>query len=826
MVWGFARGGLKPAARVSRNGEMPIVSDSRHALRMLRRSPWFATAAIVCLALGTGATTTVVAVVNTLLLRPLPVAHPDDLVMVGSISTGMNLPGDNSYLNYLDVKNVLGTAVAWSTDGVSIRLGDRSDRRLIQAVSDNYWDALGVRPAVGRTFTSQDALARTPLIVVSYRYWQGQLNADPNVVGRALVVDGSPLTIVGVAPRSFVGAQSLIVPDGWVPVSVLEPEMLERRGGGGFKIMGRLKGGQSVEAARSALDVLAAHLQHQYPVENEGTRFVIERELRARPDLALTGLIPRAALVFVGLTTLVLLIACANVASLMLARASARRTELAVRGALGASPGRIAAQLLTESLVLAVLGGVVGIALAIGAAHWLSGLHLSSTVPVVFDVRVDWRVIASTAGAVALAAILSGAGPAIRSADPRLSESLKDGGRGGAGSSRQRFHATLVAGQVAVSFVLLVAAGLFLRSVERARLLDLGFRQDHGFMATVDVSLGHYDEAKGRQFYRALLDDMRRVSGVRAAALASTVPLGTSHRNVDLYADIPTLNNEHGHTHIEIVSVTPSYFETLGIRLEQGRDFTERDDSTAPPVAIINAATAARLWPNEDAIGRRFRLGPAEPEIQVVGVAATVMAQFVNEHPHPMLYVPFAQHYRPDMTLHLETRGDPSQFAAPVRAVVASLDANLAPYAMTTVADHLDTGLAFTPIRLAATLAIAIGLLGLAQSLIGLYGVVAYSVAQRTREIGIRMAIGATSGAILRGVLREGMLLTAVGLVVGFVISLLVTGVLRSLLIGVGTHDPVTFGALAALLAAVTLIACWIPAQRAARVSPAGAMRS
>ncbi len=806
---------------------MPIVSDIRHAVRMLRRAPAFAAAAILCLALGTGATTTVIAVVNALILKPLPVAHPDDLVMVGSISNGMTLPGDNSYQNYLDVKNTLGRAVAWAIYPVSIRRGDRSDRRLVEDVSDNYWDDLGVRPALGRMFTSQEALARTPLAVVSYRYWRAQLNADPNVIGRALVLDGTPFTIVGVAPRGFVGAQPMIVPDAWAPASVLEPEMIDHRGGGGFRIMGRLRPGMSLAAARRALDGLATQLQRQYPVENEGIRFLVERELRARPDIALSEIIPRAALVFVALTTLVLLIACANVASLMLARASARHTELAVRGALGAGRARIITQLLTESLVVAVLGGVVGVVLAFVAARWLSGLHISSTIPVEIDVPLDWRVLAFTAGAVALAAISSGIAPAIRGADPRLSETLKDGGRGaGAGIRRHRFHTVLVTGQVAVSFVLLVAAGLFLRSVEHARQLDLGFRQDHGYMATLDVSLGHYDKPRGVRFYRTLLDDMRRVSGVRSAALASTVPFGTTHRSVDLYADIPTLNNEHGHTHLEIVTVTPGYFETLGIHLEQGRDFTERDDTAGMLVAIVNAAAAARWWPGEDPIGRRIRFGPTTPEIQIVGVAHTVKSIFLNESPTPIIYVPFAQNYETDMTIQLATRGDPSQFAGPVREAVASLDANLAPFAMTTVAEHLDKGLAFTPIRLAATLATAIGLLGLAQSLIGLYGVVAYSVSQRGREIGIRMAIGATSGAILRGVLREGMFLATIGLSVGFALSFLVTGVLGSLLIGISARDPVTFGGLAALLTLVTLVACWIPAARAARVPPASAMRS
>jgi predicted permease len=583
----------------------------------------------------------------------------------------------------------------------------------------------------------------------------------------------------------------------------------------------------SLAQARSALDVIGAGLQRQYPAENEGKRLAIERELRARPDLAVAEVLPRAAAIFITLTTLVLLIACANVASLMLARMSGRRTELAVRTALGAGRMQIVRQLLTESVVIAGIGGAAGVLLALGTAHWLESIRLSTEIPVELDVQLDWRVLAITAGAVLLAAMLSGAGPSLRSlrsSDPQLADALKAGARGTGGVTRQRFRAGLVTAQIAVSFVLLVAAGLFLRSVQRARTLDLGFRQDHAFMATTDVSLARYDSERGKAFYRSLLARAAVLPGVRGAALASTIPLGTSHSDADVYADLPTLANERGHTHIEIVAVTPGYFDVLGIGLLRGRDFTAHDD-TAGAVMIINAATAARLWPATDPIGQRVRLTSDGPQVTVIAVAKTVTSGLLGERPHPMLYVPIAQRYRAEMTLHLSTAGDASQLAAPVRELVASLDPNLAPFAVKTMREHLDGGIAFTPIRLAATLATAIGLLGLFQALIGLYGVVAYSVAQRGHEIGIRMAIGATSGNILRGVLREGMLLAAAGLMIGFILSLGVMGVLRSLLVGVSARDPVTFGGLALLLATVTLAACWIPAARAAGVPPAGAMR-
>jgi putative ABC transport system permease protein len=814
---------------------MTVGADVWHAGRALRRAPGFATAAVLCLALGTGATATVFAVVNALLLRPLAVQHPDNLVVIATTSSGMTLPGDNSYQNYLDIQGthaVLEDAAASLTDAFSIRAGNQTDLRPVQAVSENYWPMLGVRPVLGRTFTPDEARAHAPLAVIGYRYWQQAFGGAPDAVGRAIDVDGIPLTIAGVAPRDFTGAQSMIEPDVWVPVTLLHAidpsnhDQMQRRAGGGFRIIGRLRNGVSLATAQSALNVLATQLQHQYPADDEGKRFVVQRELRARPDLAVTDLVPRVAAVFMALTALVLLIACANVASLMLARANGRRTELAIRSALGARRARIVQQLLTESVVIAVSGGVAGVLLALGAARWFSAIHIASGIPVHFDVRLDWRVLAVTLGAVLMAAVLSAAGPALRSSDPSLSDTLKHDTRAtGTGVHRQRFRVGLVAAQIAVSFVLLVAAGLLVRSMRQAHSLDLGFRRDHAFMATVDVSLARYDSARGKTFYRALLARATQIPGVRAAGLASTVPLGTSHNDIDVYSDLPALVQERGHTHVEVVSVTPGYLDAMGIRLLQGRDLTSRDDSSAPRVIVVNAATAARLWPGMDPVGQRVRFAADGPEIQVVGVAQTVTSTFVGERPHPLLYVPFAQRYRSEMTLHLQTEGDPAQVEAPVYASIASLDAALTPFAVKTMTEHLERGIAFTPIRLAATLATAIGLLGLVQALIGLYAVVAYSVAQREREIGIRMAMGATSRDILGGVIREGMVLTGAGLSIGFLASLAATGVLRSLLIGISVRDPMTFGVLAVVLATVTLAACGIPAVRGARLPPADTLR-
>jgi predicted permease len=378
---------------------------------------------------------------------------------------------------------------------------------------------------------------------------------------------------------------------------------------------------------------------------------------------------------------------------------------------------------------------------------------------------------------------------------------------------------------VAVSFLLLVAAGLFVRSVRGAGHLDLGFRQDHEFLATVDVSLSRYDSAQGRQFFRNLVQQAGEFPGVRAAALARTVPLGSDHIDFDIYADLPTLEKDKGHTVVEAEIVTPAYFEAMGIRLVRGRVFSIRDDSTAPRVMVINSAMAARLWPGRDPIGQQVRLAPDGPPAAVVGVVGTVTSFVLGERPRLMAYMPFAQYYESEMTLLLHTERDPQAFAAPVRALISSLDANVAPYAMTTMATHLHDGIAFLPMRFGAILATAIGLLGLVLAVVGLYGVVAYSVAQRRREIGIRMAMGATARDILWSVVREGMIMTGVGLALGGVIALTTTQILTNLLIGVSARDPLTFLAFASALTVATLTACLVPAWRAARIAPAGAMR-
>jgi predicted permease len=582
----------------------------------------------------------------------------------------------------------------------------------------------------------------------------------------------------------------------------------------------------SLDQAQAALSVLAARLRQQYPDDARGIRFKVVPETRARPHIALSGPLPMVAAAFMVLVSLVLLIACANVTSLILARAAGRRSELAVRTALGATRLRLIRQILTETLVVAFAGLLLGGALAWGVVRWLTSIRITADVQVRFDLHPDWRVYAYAGVAALVAALVSGLAPALHSSRVSLSEVLKEGTRAGGSLVRQRFRTSLVVVQVAVSLVLLVCAGLLTRSVLRATSLDLGFRTDHLLMATTDVRLQRYDRTRGERFYQELLTRASAIPGVRGAALTGQIPLGTDFGTTDLYADVPTLAAKEGHTTLLYTRITPRYFETMGIPLVAGRDFTTRDDTTTAGVAIINQTLAKMLWPNAEPLGKRFRLETKGPELEVVGVARDAKYRFLSDGAQPYLYVPLAQRYRSEMSVMLHTAVDPASIAAPLRAVYASLDKDLAVYEVKTMSSHLHDGIAFLFTRLAAMLATGLGLLGLIQAVVGLYGVVSYSVAQRTREIGIRMAIGADSGTVLRQVLGQGLAMTAVGVGLGLVLALAVSRLLGSMLVGVTAVDVATYAAAAAVLFTCALVAALVPAHRASRLQPSEALRA
>jgi predicted permease len=830
------------ASRVRRMSRLHFLGDLRHdvrfAARTLLRQPLFSVAAVLTLALGIGVNTAIFSAVNAYLFKPLPVRDPDQLVVIASMSGDEGLAGNVQYLNFEDVQrqtNVFSAVAGWENTTVSVRqeAAGTGERSFLTLTSGSYFPVLGLNAQAGRLYGEREAKERAQVVVLSDQYWERHFNRSPSAVGRVVHVNGLPFTVIGVVPRGFTGTQQIVASELYTPITVypvLEPgtqAMFERRDRGSVRVIARLQPGSSVEQARSALIPLASELSTRYPEANKDLRFVVELERRSRPDIAISRMMPWIATVFLGLVGLALLVACANVTNLLLARAAARATEIAVRRTLGATGERLVRQLLTESLMLSIGALGVGLLLARWSVTWLNSIRLAVDAPIHFGVELDWRVF-SYATAIALTAgVLSGLVPAVRGTRVALSETLKEGGRGGsAGRGRSRMRNGLVIAQVAVSLVLLICAGLFARSVGAAARLDVGFRTDSLLMTSVDVGILRYSTPRGVQFQKELLEGVRAIPGVEHAALARSVPLAGNTYGIDVFIDERPPGVKDGHAEVAWNIVTPDYFTTMRYRLVHGREFLEQDRDSSPPVAVVNEALANRLWPGGPVLGRHLRLRKDGPIAEVVGVVGNGQWTFLNEKPIPMVYVPLTQHYSSFATLHVASSLPAASLVASVRKIISDFDPELVPYDVRTMQEHLRDGLALFFVLIAATLAMAIGILGLVQTVVGLYGVIAYSVSQRTHEFGIRMALGARAGDVTRVVVRQGALLVGVGLVIGVGIAMGVTRLMTSLLIGVNPNDLVSFGAACGVLALLALLSCYLPARRAAHMEPVKALRT
>jgi predicted permease len=818
-----------------------IWQDLRFAGRALLKNPAFTVVAVITLALGIGVNSAVFSIVNAYLFRPLPVKNPDQLVVVATKDNTLEVPYEMSYPNYEDVRDradVFSDTVAFEGGVVSLSADDRAERVWVEWVTGNYFSMLGVEAALGRTFTPEEGkiTASQPVVVVSHGYWKSRFAGSASAIGRTVKLNGHPFTIIGVAPETFSGTDSILKLEMYLPLGMedqLEPSIagwLNRRGSNSLRVMGRLKPEVSVEQAKSAVSVLASQLQREYPDTNKGVDFVAALETHARPVISVADWVPRIASVFSALVALVLLIACANVANITLARASARQKEIAIRSALGASRARIIRLMLSESMLLSMLGGGAGLVLALWAIDWLSSIRVSTDAPVNFDLHPDWRVLVFSVLVALAAGLVSGVAPAFQTSRPNLNESLKEGGRGsGSGSSRHRIRNLLVVSQVAVSLLVLICAGLFMQSAKNAEKMDLGFRTENLLMLTIDLGLQGYDKEKGKRFYQQLTERVRTLPGVSSVALARDTQLGYSNHNEEIVLEGRTPTPEEARTNIFNNTVGTDYFETVGTPILAGRDFAERDDESAPQVAVVNETMARRLWSEtgsiEGALGKRFRLGREGPYVSVVGVARDSKYVFLGEEPRPFMYIPFSQRYRSEMTLFIHSAGDPASLIAAARRIVGEMDTDLPVYDAKTMATHLRDGIALLFVRLGAKLAGAFGLLGLVLAVVGIYGVVSYSVTQRTHEIGLRVALGANRSDVLRLVLGQGLMLTIGGVAIGLAAALAVTRVMSSLLYGVSATDPVTFAIVPLLLTGVALAASFIPARRAMRVDPMVALR-
>jgi predicted permease len=809
-----------------------VGQDIRYGLRQLRRSPGFTAAAVLTLALGIGANAAIFSLVNAFALRPLPVKNAGRLAVIAVQSGAGSDPDQISYPDYLHYdrdSSAFAGMTFYDLDIVGLGYNGHADRIIASYVPDNFFEMLGLRPAVGRLIQAGEDGEPGTVVVLGYDYWEKHFGGDSGIVGKTVDLDGRPVTVIGVAPKKFQGPYAVIDMSVYAPIGMINhaPDLFRDRHEHDLNVLGTLKPGISDRQAQANLQVIADRLAQKYPEADKGQIIRVFPERIARPVPAVAEYMPLVATVFLVLVGLVLLVACFNVANLLLARAAARDKEIAVRAALGAGRFRLMRQMLTESILLAVAGGLGG---AI-AGRWIVGIFQNlrpmGGFAIHFAAPFDWRVFGYVATAVLLAGILAGIGASLRVRHARPQDVLHEAGRGVIGRrGRFMFRNILMTAQIAISMVLLVAAGLFVRSLARVESIDLGFNPHHVLNAGFDPKLEGYDVARTRAFCRALLRDARRLPGVESASLAYSFPEGYYSDYHGVYAEGQPAPPESRVPGAEFNAVSPGYFRTLGMRILNGRAFNDADTAKSLPVAIVDQTMAERFWPHQNAIGRRFSdHGPAGPWLTVVGVVQDAKITGLTDKPGTMFYAPETQLFRAIHVLQLRTSVSPDSLSPEVESLFRQLDPNMPVYDVMSMEDSLQGANGFFLFKIAAAIAATLGSLGLVLAAVGLYGVISFGASQRTHEIGIRMALGAHQADVLTMVARRGLALAVAGVAVGACAALAVTRFLSTLLYGVKPTDPLTFIAVSATLISVALLACYIPARRAARVDPMVALR-
>ncbi|MGH9754215.1 MAG: ABC transporter permease [Blastocatellia bacterium] len=803
--------------------------DLRYGARMLMKQPGFTLIAVLTLALGIGANTSVFSLVNTVLLRPLPIAQPERVFEITPLREGAEL-GVTSYPVYKDFRDrndVLEGFAAYTFAPMSLSRNGNNERLWGYLVSGNYFDLLGVRAAQGRTFAPEEdrAPGAHPVAVLSYGCWQRRFGGDPKLIGQSITVNNHSFIVIGVAPPEFNGTALVFTPELYVPVMMarqIEPgaDWLDNRAGGMLLTLGRLKPNVTAAQAKAAFDALAAQLKRERPDDSD-VRFTFASPglmvpFLRNPTLGLAG-------VLMAIVGLVLLIACTNLANLLLARATRRRKEIAVRLSLGATRWRLVRQLLTESLLLAVAGGVLGWLLAWWLVDAVKAFKPPVDFPLTIDLKLDGRVLLFTLLASLVTGVLFGLLPAWQATKTDLVPALKDEASGGA-PRRAWLRNALVVAQVALSLVLLTGAGLIVRSLQQVQMVGPGFDIEHTVTASVDLTLQGYDRARALEFQKQLIARIEAQPGVRAASFSDWLPLNLDYRGSYIYAEGQPFTRSGDLPVIAINTVWPRYFETMGIPLLAGRDFTQQDDKEETRRVIVNESFARRYFPGENAVGKRLnRGGPSEPFWEIVGVARDSKYVSLGEDSQPFVYFPMLRESEGSAALVARTNGDPQSLLNVIRHEVRRLDANLPVYDAKTLREHMR--LSLFPLRAGAWSAGGFALLALALAGLGIYGVMSYATAQRTRELSIRIALGAQTGDVLRLVLRQGLALALIGLALGLAGALALTRLMTSVLYGVSATDAVTFAGVTLLLALVVLLACWVPARRATKVDPMIALR-
>jgi putative ABC transport system permease protein len=807
---------------LSRGWPETLLQDIRYGLRQLRRNPGFTAAAVLTLALGIGANTAMFSIVDGAFLKPLPVSEPSQFVRIGTqeshgVYSGVSFP------DYLDLRaqcSSLSGAVAYEREARFVNSLEESSMVGVDVVSLNYFDFLGIKPFLGRAFPpeAEGTAASGPAVVISYTLWKNRLGADPGIVGKTIRLNNQSATVLGVAPQRLRGLERFVPTDIWLPVDTFAPAEMKHREARYYEVIGRLRPGVTTERIRAELDTIGHRLAQAYPATNKAATFYGDPESGRQRGFLLISLF------LMSLVGLVLLICCANVAGLLLARGETRRQEVAVRLALGSGRGRLIRQFLTEGLLLSLAGGTLGLALAAGLIAVEPSLLPPAPIQLGPDLRIDARVMLVTLLVSLLATLIFGVAPALRASKADLTGALKGEEVSLArGSRRTTSRNILVVGQVALSVLMLSAAGLFLKSLISTLRVPLGFNPHKNLLAVPVGTLEGSEEQK-RSLLPRVLERVRGLPGIVHATSAMRLPLSGSGGGAELRISIPGIELPEGQESVAVKfnAVGPDYFQTLGTRLLKGRYFTPGDSANAPKVVLISQTMARRFWPNQDPIGHSLRI--EKKDYEVVGIVEDVKINHIQESPEPYMYFPVAQtSYGGELIV--ETTGDPRLWIPAIKREVRAVDKTALVVWIQTGADILRSEESVYIQRMAVSLVGSLSLLGMFLASVGLYGVVAYLVNRRTHEIGIRMALGAGRKEVLKLVLRQGISLVLVGAFIGLALAFATTRFMASMLYGVSPTDPAALFGSALLAGAITFVACYIPARRATKVDPMVALR-
>src|SRR5580704_14728534 len=810
--------------------------DVRYAFRMLAKSPMLTVIVILTLTLGIGANTAIFGLVNGLLLRPLPVKSPDQIMVLAAQVQGDTLGIFTlSYSELVDLRkqsdafsDVFGSQVNFG----GLSYGGKANQFVYSYVTGNYFSSLGVQPALGRLFfpAEGESGGKDPYIVLGYDFWQKKFGGDPGVVGKQALIDGQEATIIGVTPKGFQGTQFPLDLDGYIPLNMMPAQdaatFWSDRTARSLTVLGRLKPGTSLQQAQSSMNVVTARLAEQYPATDKGVSVHLVLERLARPQPFPNNIVPFIAGIFLALAGL-LLLACMNVANILLVRATMRQREMAIRAAMGANRWWLIRQMLTESILLSLFGGVGGLTLGVWASSAVVSILPAGRIPIRVDFGFDWRVFAYAMAAALFTGAVVGLWPAVRAGRTDVNSVLQSGGRGDtAGVSRHRLRSVLVVAQVAGSLVLLIVAGLFVRSLIRAQHAYMGFDANQVLNLTLDPREVGYDDARTKTFYHDLEARVRTLPGVQSASLAFSVPMGAVQDGGSVYIEGQPPTPGQPPPVVIYNHVDEPYFDTMRVPLLRGRVFRENDNDKAPLVAVVNQTMAQQFWPNQDPIGKRFSLKSATgPFVEVVGLAADGKYIFIGWDKKPYFFVPLAQNFSAYRTLQVRSSVPPESMIAQMQNEVRALDPNMPVSDVQTMRQSLAGGNGFFIFQVGAILAASMGLLGLTLAVVGVYGVVSFAASQRTREIGIRMALGAGRRDILRLVLQQGLALVIVGVLCGMVLAWALTRSMATILVGVSPTDALTYATATLLLAAVGFWACYAPARRAMQLDPMVALR-